>query len=91
MLQRDRKVVLSDWYTDEYIQGIDEVFHDMALKGIVHVVAASDSFTNLDINTWSPMVTSNPDDGMSALRNYELVWFHGIGCDSVRSSQTSLR
>ncbi len=67
VLQRARKVVLSDWTSDEFLEDIDDVFRNMALKGIVNVVSAGDVGLSLDTNAWSPMITSNPDDGTNAL------------------------
>jgi hypothetical protein len=87
VLQRDRKVVLSDWFTEEYLEEIDEAFYYMARKGIVNVVGAGISFdgddgADLDTNTWSPMVTQDPEDGRGALpelRDGSVVLLSAVG------------
>ncbi len=79
VLQRARKVVLSDWEADEFLEDIDDVFRNMALKGIVNVVSSGDSSIWLNNNPLSPMVTSNPDDGMSSLHAC-VVHHEGLSC-----------
>ncbi len=63
-MQRRRKVMLSDWYTYEYLEFIDQTLYYMALKGIVNVVGAGDAAVSLDSASWSPMVTADPETGM---------------------------
>jgi hypothetical protein len=73
MLQPGRKVVLSDFYAEEFVVDIDAIFHLMALKGIVNVVSGGDYSVNLATEPLSPMVTTNPDDGMTSFQSFVLV------------------
>jgi hypothetical protein len=78
VLQRARKVVLSDW-EDEWLEDIDEMFIIMAQKDIVNVVSAGDSSTNLDSTWLSPMSTTDPDIGMSSLHP-SVIHHEGLSC-----------